>query len=151
MKFACPESQKRESLKCGNIASVSALASVGGLGGSFAAGAVGAADCVEADCVESEAACDCVQPAGPAVHDEAVHNENEFHFQYHESKLIGWRRAWQRLQSLLGCDCNHAGAYSSPVCASSVNRKLQLRPKLSVSSPRLAPFGLGAAACRSCR
>src|ERR1039457_5991393 len=64
MKFACPESQKRESLKCGNIASVSALASVGGLGGSFAAGAVGAADCVGADCVESEGACDCAQPAG---------------------------------------------------------------------------------------
>src|SRR5208282_1749378 len=59
MKFACPESQKRESLKCGNIASVSALASVGGLGGSPAAGAVGAADCLE-----SEATCDCAQQAG---------------------------------------------------------------------------------------
>src|SRR5208283_1091574 len=36
MKFACPESQNRVPLKCGNIASVSAVASLGGLGGSSA-------------------------------------------------------------------------------------------------------------------
>src|SRR5208282_6322857 len=33
MKFACPESQKRVLLKCGNIASGSAAASSGGLAG----------------------------------------------------------------------------------------------------------------------
>src|SRR5208337_426858 len=36
MKFACPVIQKRELLKCGSIASGSALASLGGLGGSSA-------------------------------------------------------------------------------------------------------------------
>src|SRR5208282_637167 len=38
MKFACPESQNRVPLKCGNIASGSAVAlsSTGGLGGSSA-------------------------------------------------------------------------------------------------------------------
>src|ERR1035437_10123553 len=60
MKFICPESQNRESLKCGNIASGSRLG--GESGGSSAFGAA-------ARWAESEAACACAcaQQAGTAM------------------------------------------------------------------------------------
>src|ERR1039458_1530996 len=61
MKFACPDSQKRVLLKCGNIASGSATASLGGLDGSSAPGGAEAVVCVE-----SETTCDCAQTAGTA-------------------------------------------------------------------------------------
>src|SRR5208337_531989 len=62
MKFACPESQNRVFLKCGNVACGSALASLGGLGRSSALGDVEAAVWVE-----GEASCGCAQAAGAAA------------------------------------------------------------------------------------
>src|SRR5580700_761013 len=59
MKFACPESQNRVSLKCGNIASGLAMASLGALTGSSDAGGAG-----DVACVASEAACDRAQRVG---------------------------------------------------------------------------------------
>src|ERR1039458_62482 len=60
MKFVCPESQNRVFLKCGSIASVSALASVGGLAGSSASGVAAAAVWVKAGAA-------CAQDAGAAT------------------------------------------------------------------------------------
>src|SRR5271155_515599 len=61
MKFAWPESQNRVLLKWGNIDSVSAMASLGGLGGSLTSGGAGVAVWVEVETV-----CDCAQPVGAA-------------------------------------------------------------------------------------
>lgn len=63
MKFACPESQKRELLKCGNIASGSAFASLEELGGSFEFAVVAVVGVV---CSVKAGVSDCAQAADGA-------------------------------------------------------------------------------------
>jgi hypothetical protein len=65
MKFACPESQKRVSLKCGSIDSVSAMASLGGPDGSFASGDAG--DEEPAVWLDVTSAWDCARATGVAT------------------------------------------------------------------------------------